>query len=89
MSVYGYGKMKRVKCGNWSFSQQTINLLKKVSKRSGKSQSWLVEQAIIKNYYDPIERLKVENKELALKINKNQDEIKRLESLSEDSNKND
>ena len=46
--------------------------------------SGIINELISKNLQNPIDRLKEENKELAIRINSNQDRIKLLEKIKEE-----
>jgi len=74
---------------DFTIEKHNILLLQRTVKESiriGKkvTMSGLINELISKNLQNPIDRLKEENKELALKINANMDRIKHLEKMREE-----
>jgi hypothetical protein len=74
---------------DFTIEKANILLLQKVvkeSQRIGKkvTMSGIINELISKNLQNPIDRLKEENKELAIRINSNQDRIKLLEKIKEE-----
>lgn len=66
---------------NWTIEKTAYALIARVAKEKGKSISWIVENLIIKNLSDPIERLRNECRELQQQIVAKQDRISELEKM--------
>lgn len=63
---------------NFFITTRNKNTLIKASKFNGNSMGDIINALIEQHLNDPIKLLEAENRELALKINNNQDRIKRL-----------
>lgn len=75
-----YKMARRIRV-NWTIDVRAYNLLKKVN---GYSMSSIVSRLILDRFQDPIKKLELENKELAKKINENQDKIRKMMKEKED-----
>jgi hypothetical protein len=60
---------------NWTIDVRAYNLLKKINV---KSMSSVVSQLIIEKFQDPVKKLEDENRELAKRIYRNQNEIRQI-----------
>ncbi len=60
---------------NWTIDTHAYNLLLKINP---KSMSALVSKLIIDKFQNPIKKLEADNRELARKINENQEKIRAL-----------
>ena len=69
-----YKMARRIRV-NWTIDIRAYNLLKKVN---GYSMSAIVSKLILDKFQDPVKKLEEENKELAKKINENQESIGKL-----------
>ena len=74
-------KMARRMRVNWTIDTRAYNLLKKVNVHS---MSEVVSKLILDKFQDPVKKLEEENKELAKKINENQDKIRRMMEEKDD-----
>lgn len=75
-----YKMARRVRV-NWTIDVRAYNLLKKVNVAS---MSAIVSKLILDKFQDPIKKLDEENRELAKRINENQEKIKRMVEAKED-----
>ena len=69
-----YKMARRIRV-NWTIDVRAYNLLKKID---ACSMSAVVSKLIIDKFQDPVKKLEEENKELAKKINENQEKIKKM-----------
>jgi predicted CopG family antitoxin len=74
-------KHKKIRV-NWTIDLEALNHLARVKKEKGRSMSEIVELLIFDKLSDPIKILEEENRQMALKINANQERIAALEEIA-------